>query len=153
MIVVVSSILGCFFFRLSLCFPLFFRPHSGILFFERNVQEREIAAWFHKMYWPAIEEEHAAKVVSGETSSYFHRLPPSPGGEASESALRPEPMWKVPVAFTPLIGREQEVASVCVLLKRPAIRLLTLVGAGALGKTQLSRQVATEIREYFSGGG
>ncbi len=101
---------------------------------------------------PAIEEEHAAKVVSGETSSYFHRLPPSPGGEASESALRPEPMWKVPVAFTPLIGREQEVASVCVLLKRPAVRLLTLVGAGGIGKTRLSWQVATEIREYFADG-
>ena len=91
-------------------------------------------------------------MASGETSSNSHRLPPSPGGETSENALRLEPMWKVPAAFTPLIGREQEVASICALLKRLAVRLLTLVGAGGIGKTRLSWQVAMEIREYFADG-
>jgi hypothetical protein len=90
------------------------------------------------MYWLAIEEEYTAKVASGETSSYSHRLLLSPGGETSENALRLEPMWKVPAAFTPLIGREQEMASVCALLKRPTVRLLTLLGAGGIGKTRLS---------------
>jgi predicted ATPase len=61
-------------------------------------------------------------------------------------------MWKVPPAFTPLIGREHEVASVCTLLKRSDVRLLTLSGAGGVGKTRLSWKVAEELREYFTDG-
>jgi len=46
-----------------------------------------------------------------------------------------EPIWRVPAVWTPLIGREQEFAATCALLLRPEIRLLTLLGAGGIGKT------------------
>ena len=36
----------------------------------------------------------------------------------------------MPVQFMPLIGREQELAHVCTLLKQPDVRLLTLTGPG-----------------------
>ncbi len=58
----------------------------------------------------------------------------------------------LPVLLTPLIGREQEVAAVCAELAHPTVRLLTLLGAGGIGKTRLSLQVATQVRDQFADG-
>jgi predicted ATPase/serine/threonine protein kinase/DNA-binding CsgD family transcriptional regulator len=76
----------------------------------------------------------------------------STGGEKSQYAIKPEPMWKVPTTFTPLIGREQDVVTLCELLKRPEVRLVTLLGTGGIGKTRLSFQVAKEMRTHFVDG-
>ncbi len=78
--------------------------------------------------------------------------PLSSGSNTSSGTLQLEPMWKVPVAFTPLIGREQEVADICTLLSRPEVRLVTLAGVGGIGKTRLSLAVAEQLAEYFTDG-
>lgn len=48
----------------------------------------------------------------------------------------------IPLARTPLLGRAQEVAEAQTLLARPHVRLLTLTGAGGIGKTRLALQIA-----------
>ncbi len=55
-----------------------------------------------------------------------------------------------PVPLTSFVGREQEIASICALLRRPEIRLLTLIGTGGVGKTRLSFQVAACLRKDFA---
>ena len=66
-----------------------------------------------------------------------------------EQAVQPPTL---PVPLTPLIGREQESAQVCALLKLSQVRLLTLIGPGGVGKTRLAVQVATHVRDAFPEG-
>jgi len=58
----------------------------------------------------------------------------------------------LPVQFTQLIGREQEVEAVQHLLQREHVRLVTLTGPGGIGKTRLSLQVAAELIDLFTDG-
>ncbi|MFN8472223.1 MAG: tetratricopeptide repeat protein [Anaerolineae bacterium] len=58
----------------------------------------------------------------------------------------------LPIAPTPLIGREKELAAIEALVRRENVRLVTLIGPGGTGKTRLSLQVAMEVLEDFHDG-
>ena len=83
-----------------------------------------------------------AIVPPSEQPGKPRRVPSSPGKRST--ALFPQ--------LTPLIGREREVAGVCDLLARPNVRLLVLTGAGGVGKTRLSLQIATDLVDAFPDG-
>jgi predicted ATPase/DNA-binding CsgD family transcriptional regulator len=57
-----------------------------------------------------------------------------------------------PLPFTPLIGRKHEVQDACALLRNPNVRLLTVTGAGGIGKTRLALQVALDMQHEFADG-
>jgi predicted ATPase/class 3 adenylate cyclase len=58
----------------------------------------------------------------------------------------------LPVQPTPFLGREHEVAAIGDLLRREDVRLVTLSGAGGVGKTRLGLQVAADLSDRFASG-
>jgi predicted ATPase/transcriptional regulator with XRE-family HTH domain len=64
----------------------------------------------------------------------------------------PTPPTNLPTPPTALIGRVQELAQICAVLRTPAARLVTLSGPGGIGKTRLGMQVAAELSDDFPDG-
>ena len=59
-------------------------------------------------------------------------------------------LTNLPDAMTSFIGRERELVEIKRLL--PGARLVTIVGAGGIGKTRVALQVAAEIVDAYRGG-
>jgi predicted ATPase/class 3 adenylate cyclase len=75
---------------------------------------------------------------------FEHDFPPLRTLDNKPTNLPPQP--------TPLIGREQEIAELIELLRRPDVRLLTVTGAGGGGKTRVALQVAADLVDDFRNG-
>jgi predicted ATPase/transcriptional regulator with XRE-family HTH domain len=61
--------------------------------------------------------------------------------------------WQqLPAQLNAFIGREKELAELGELLRRPAVRLVSLVGPGGVGKTRLSLQLAQTLVPEFDHG-
>ena len=67
-------------------------------------------------------------------------------------SLTPRRLTNLPLPPAPLIGREQDVASVRQRLLGADTRLLTLVGPPGVGKTRLAIQVATSLLDDYGDG-
>jgi predicted ATPase len=65
-------------------------------------------------------------------------------GEGTFPPLRTLDATNLPVAASPILGREQEIAEVLALLGGGA-RVVTITGPGGTGKTRLALQVAAEL--------
>src|SRR5688572_5227978 len=72
-----------------------------------------------------------------------HESPALVAGRPSAPPAAVPGGWGLPVSLTPLVGRQDEAASVSALLIDPGVRLVTLSGPAGVGKTRLALQVAT----------
>jgi predicted ATPase len=72
-------------------------------------------------------------------------------GDDDFPPLRSLNTTNLPVASSPLVGREKELAELTALLT-DSERLVTLTGPGGSGKTRLGLQIGAELLEDFPGG-
>ncbi len=97
-------------------------------------------------------EQAAAFVAAARGESSLERLR-LPGQTAAEAAPPPAPRLRNwPPTPTPLVGREDELASLARLLADPLCRLLTLIGPGGIGKSRLAVEAGTRAAAAFADG-
>jgi predicted ATPase/Tfp pilus assembly protein PilF len=91
-----------------------------------------------KRHLPASSPDPAASPVSASPTAA-----PVPAAIAYDNLPAPQ---------TPYIGREKELSEWETLLGDPAVRLLTLVGFGGMGKTRSALELGARCVARFSGG-
>lgn len=71
-----------------------------------------------------------------------------------EPEILPAPVSRQPSTpvTTPFIGRQEELATLHKLLSNPAVRLVTIVGAGGMGKTRLAQACLASQADWFTHG-
>jgi hypothetical protein len=103
----------------------------------------ETLAQYHRCRRLLAEE--LAVAPSPETTDLFEQIRDGNlAGTALAPQRRPGPTHNLPLASDPSVGRETEIAEIQNCLQDPACRLLTLVGAGGMGKTRLVLEAVTE---------
>ncbi len=71
---------------------------------------------------------------------------------AAMAAAQPHLRYRPPDEVLPLIGREAEVQRISELLQSAEASVVTLVGAGGVGKTRVAAEVAWRLRNAFDDG-
>lgn len=85
-----------------------------------------------------------------ETRSLYERIRAGEEGGPPERVASPP--HNLPISLTPFVGRETELARIDALWQHDRVRLLTLVGAGGMGKTRLALEVArTQLGAFADG--
>jgi predicted ATPase/DNA-binding SARP family transcriptional activator len=77
-----------------------------------------------------------------ETQALYHRIKTGRGATAHN----------LPPQATPFVGRQAELAQIARHLGQADCRLLTLIGAGGIGKTRLALQVAGQALDAYADG-
>jgi predicted ATPase/transcriptional regulator with XRE-family HTH domain len=77
---------------------------------------------------------------------------PQPATPSSKESNPTRPPSGLPIPPTPLVGRESELIEISRLLHDPQCRLLTISGAGGIGKTRLALETANRLQEMMPHG-
>lgn len=94
-----------------------------------------------------LEEELGVEPAEETRLLYERILAQDLAPAARRTIQRPS----LPASLTPLLGRDADLQAVA-NLRRDGARLLTLVGAGGMGKTRLALEAARAAMEQYTGG-
>jgi len=95
-----------------------------------------------------LEEELGVEPGPKTTQLYQELL----AGEVEAPAREPVARHNLPLQPTPFVGRTTELAGLAGLVSDPDVRLVTVVGAGGMGKTRLALEAAAGQLERYPHG-
>ncbi|MFN8496888.1 MAG: tetratricopeptide repeat protein [Anaerolineae bacterium] len=89
-----------------------------------------------------VEPDAETTALAEQIRSGRFRPPVAPVNALALADPLLAPPATLPAYVGAFVGREQNVAELMALLEQPEVRLLTIVGAGGMGKTRLAAEVA-----------
>lgn len=97
-------------------------------------------------------QQHTIRTIHGRGFRFIAEVVDvAPSTAIARAAVDDDvPRFVGPVPLTALIGREHELTHVSNLIRRE--RLVSLLGAGGIGKTRLATEVAARLAQEFAGG-
>ncbi len=97
------------------------------------------------------DPERARRIAPAET--VVDALPEVVGVSPAAAITPSQPQrHNLPVQTSPFVGRENELAELTRLLSDPAVRLITILGSGGMGKTRLALETAATQFAAFADG-
>ncbi|HLJ54066.1 MAG TPA: BTAD domain-containing putative transcriptional regulator, partial [Chthonomonadaceae bacterium] len=94
---------------------------------------------------PSIETREALDTISNRAQPP-HRTGPRVARTTKRVRAKANPESRIPLQLTPLIGRDDCVSRILVMLKTPQTRLVNITGIAGVGKSRLAIAVAEELR-------
>ena len=114
-----------------------------------RIQADDTAAYLH-FHTAADLEEHVAGDLAMLLAERFDESRASAAAEPEPEA--PTLIGRVPVPYTPTIGREADIDAVRTLLARGTDRVVSLIGPGGIGKSRLAIETALTCGDMFPDG-
>jgi predicted ATPase/transcriptional regulator with XRE-family HTH domain len=119
---------------------------------ERRPSKQLAALLAGALQIPANEQESFMRAARGEAGCAQMSAAPSASPQAPAQEEPDALLHNWPPRATPLVGREDELASLGHLLAEPLCRLLTLIGPGGIGKTRLAVAAGERVAASFADG-
>lgn len=91
-------------------------------------------------------------VLIANSPSGSHPSAAHPSGAHSAGSQSTQADNNLPRQTTSFIGRDQELDALVKLVDDPAVRLITILGTGGMGKTRLAIEMASNLRADFADG-
>lgn len=110
--------------------------------------------WYNKQIYSKLGTSRRTEAIArarqfGLIATDQADPPPTMDKPPSAAAIHHAPL---PVTYGPFIGRDDDMAQVIRLLQNPAVRLLTLVATGGMGKSRLALEVAHALHDQYTQG-
>ena len=135
--------------------PLHENAHRQLmLLFARSGQRSAALAQYetcHRM----LKEELGIEPEDETTLLYEQILAgdvPTKVGQARSRVLASTPAKRIPSPASPFVGRKKELAELTQLIINPAIRLVSIIAPGGMGKTRLAIEAAEQTYDCFEDG-